>query len=73
LISSDASRADDYIKEGAMAFVAKLDMGTELRSAVASAHSGQKYVSRSADIDAQADALAADRISGSPSLRVVHP
>lgn len=48
LISSDTSGADEYVREGAMAFVAKMDMGRELMSAVASAYSGEVYVSRSA-------------------------
>jgi hypothetical protein len=48
LISSDASGADDYIKDGAIAFVAKIDMGSELAPAVASAYSGELYVSQSA-------------------------
>ena len=48
LISSDASGADDYIREGAMGFVAKIDMGFDLVAAVHSVYSGQLYVSRSA-------------------------
>jgi DNA-binding NarL/FixJ family response regulator len=48
LISSDACRADDYIREGAMGFVAKVDMGFDLVTAVHSVCSGQRYVSRSA-------------------------
>jgi DNA-binding NarL/FixJ family response regulator len=48
LISADLCGADDYIKEGAMALVAKIDMGSELARAVASAYSGELYVSQSA-------------------------
>lgn len=55
LISSDWSGAKEYIAEGAMAFVAKIDIGSELRNAMASAYSGHLYVSRSAGADVQAD------------------
>jgi DNA-binding NarL/FixJ family response regulator len=48
LISSDASEADAYIRQGAMAFVAKVDMGSDLASAVVSAYLGHRYLSRSA-------------------------
>jgi DNA-binding NarL/FixJ family response regulator len=49
LISSDATGVDAYLEQGAIAFVAKVDMGSELVPAVASAYSGHCYVSRSAE------------------------
>ena len=48
LMSSDVFGADDYIKDGAIAFVAKIDMGSELAPAVASAYFGELYISQSA-------------------------
>jgi DNA-binding NarL/FixJ family response regulator len=48
LISADVCGVDDYIKDGAIAFVAKIDMGSELAPAVASAYSGELYISQSA-------------------------
>lgn len=49
LISSDVSGVDDYVKAGAAAFVAKIDMGSALATAVASAYAGEPYISRSAE------------------------
>ena len=72
LISSDWSGAEEYVRQGAMAFVAKIDMGKELRNAVVSAYSGQLYISRSVDTDAHAKlndfVLAAD--SSNQSLAI---
>jgi DNA-binding NarL/FixJ family response regulator len=48
LVSSDVSGAEQYVSEGAMGFVAKVDMGRELATAVTSVYSGECYVSRSA-------------------------
>jgi NarL family two-component system response regulator YdfI len=48
LISSDSSEAAEHIREGAIAFVDKVDIGYELEPAVFAATIGQVYFSRSA-------------------------
>jgi DNA-binding NarL/FixJ family response regulator len=66
LISADHFGAEDYIREGAMAFVAKVDMGHALAAAVSSVYVGQAYISRSAARDRPP--LNEHRLHGSPSI-----
>jgi CheY-like chemotaxis protein len=48
LMSTNSVGATEYIREGAMAFVDKIDIGYELEPAVLAASIGQVYFSRSA-------------------------
>ena len=49
LVSTAPNGAEDYIKRGARAFVNKIDIGTDLVSAIFAVAIGQSYVSRSAE------------------------
>ena len=49
LVSIAPAGAEGYIKRGAGAFVSKIDIGTDLVSAVSAASVGRSYISRSAE------------------------